>query len=117
MAIHTGNFQDLVQLSAATLSPLGPDFELGNPSSGSTASIGFNNTAGDLVLVGIATGNATCSLPAAGGALFTGLNLSARTTSNKPPRLFFLNSNKVTFRLNGATGTAAVTVPTNQRRV
>ena len=42
MPITTGDFQDLVQLSQDTLYFVGPDFQLGNTSVGSSASIGFN---------------------------------------------------------------------------
>ena len=76
MPITTGDFQDLVQLSQDTLYYVGPDFQLGDTSVGSSASIGFNNTAGDLQLVGVATGNATAWLPAAGGTLATQVTLS-----------------------------------------
>ena len=67
MAITTGDLQDLLQLSQDTLYFVGADFQLGNTSVGSSATLGFNNTAGDLQLVGVATGNATAWLPAAGG--------------------------------------------------
>jgi hypothetical protein len=131
MAITTGDFQDLVQLTQDTLYYVGPDLEIGNTSVGSSASIGFNNTAGDLQLVGVATGNATAWLPAGGGTLATqvtlsnsnnvsfGLNastitasawvnVSAGTTSNNLSAITFSNSNGVSFGLNGSviTGSA-----------
>lgn len=106
-AITTGNFQDLVQLSQDTLYYLGPDLELGNTASATTVSIGFNNTAGDLVLVGIATANATVTLPAGGGALLTNINISAGTTSQNLSAVTFSNSNGVSFGLNGSTITAS----------
>jgi len=107
MPITTGGFEDLVQLKQDTLNYVGPDLEIGNTSVGSTASIGFNNTAGDLQLVGIATGNATCSLPAAGGVLLTGINLSAGTTSNNLSAAVFSNTYNVSFGLSGSTVTAS----------
>ena len=94
--ITSGGFQDLVQLSQDTLYYKGPDLEIGNTSVGSTASIGFNNTAGDLVLAGSATGNTTVWLPSAGGSLATIVTLS--------------NSNNVSFGLAGSTITASVWV-------
>ena len=106
-AITTGNFQDLVQLSQDTLYHLGPDLELGNSLSASTVSVGFNNTAGDLQLVGVATANATVSLPPGGGLLLTAVNLSAGTTSNNSSAFTFSNSNNVTFGLNAGTITAS----------
>jgi hypothetical protein len=116
-AITTGNFQDLVQLSADTLYHLGPDFEVGNSVSATTVSHGFVNTAGALVLVGIATGNATVTLPAAGGALLTGVNVSGGTTSNNLSAVVFSNSNNVSFGLNGSTMTASATVASSQGSV
>lgn len=130
MPITTGDFQDLVQLSQDTLYYVGADFEIGNTSVGSSASIGFNNTAGDLQLVGVATGNATAWLPVAGGTLATqvtlsnsnnlsfGLNVStitasawvnvsAGTTSNNLSAVTFSNSNGVSFGLNGSVVTAS----------
>jgi hypothetical protein len=116
-AITTGNFQDLVQLSADTLYHLGPDFEVGNSVSATTVSHGFVNTAGALVLVGIATANATVTLPAGGGALLTGVNVSGGTTSNNLTAVVFSNSNNVSFGLNGSTMTASATVASSQGSV
>ena len=82
MPITTGGFEDLVQLSQDTLYYVGPDFEIGNTSVGSTASIGFNNTAGKLALAGVATANATVNLPPGGGTLLSNINISAGSTSN-----------------------------------
>ena len=130
MAITTGDLQDLLQLSQDTLYYVGPDFQIGNTSVGSSASIGFNNTAGDLQLVGVATGNATAWLPAAGGTLATqvtlsnsnnisfglnastitasyAFNASAGTTSNNLNALTFSNSNGISFGLNGSVITAS----------
>jgi hypothetical protein len=107
MPITTGNFQDLVQLSQDTLYHLGPDLEIGNPTSASTVSVGFQNTAGDLQLAASATGNATVWLPVAGGTLLTNINVSAGTTSNNLSAVVFSNSNGVSFGLNGSTVTAA----------
>ena len=107
MPITTGGFDDLVQLSQDTLHYVGPDLEIGNTSVGSTASIGFNNTAGNLVLAGVATGNATVNLPQGGGTLLTNVNLSAGTTSNNLSAVTFANSNGVTFGLNASTVTAS----------
>jgi len=114
MPITTGNFQDLVQLSQDTLYHIGPDFELGNTSVGSSASIGFNNTAGDLQLVGAATGNATVFLPVSNGTLLEAVNISAGTTSNNLSAVTFSNSNNVSFGLNGSTITASATVASTQ---
>jgi hypothetical protein len=105
--ITTGNFEDLVQLSQDTLHYLGPDLEIGNTSVGTSASLGFNNTAGDLVLVGVATGNATLNLPTGGGTLLTAFNLSAGTTSQNLSNAVFSNSNDVSFGMNGSTVTAS----------
>ena len=107
MAITTGSFEDLVQLSQDTLYYVGPDLEIGNTSVGSSASIGFNNTAGKLALQGIATGNATVQLPAAGGTLISNVNLSAGTTSQNLSAVTFSNSNGVSFGLNGSVITAS----------
>jgi hypothetical protein len=107
MPITTGAFQDLVQLSQDTLYFQGADLELGNSLSASTVSVGFVNTAGDLELVGIATGNATVSLPAGGGQLITGINLSAGTTSNNSSHFTFANSNNISWGLNAGTITAS----------
>ena len=105
MPITTGGFDDLVQLSQDTLHYVGPDLEIGNTSVGSTASIGFNNTAGNLVLAGVATGNATVNLPQGGGTLLTNVNLSAGTTSNNLSAVTFANSNGISFGLNASTVT------------
>jgi len=107
MPITTGGFEDLVQLSQDTLYYVGPDLEIGNTVAGSSASLGFNNTAGDLVLVGVATGNATVNLPQVGGTLLTNINLSAGTTSNNLTAVTFSNSNGVSFGLNGSTLTGS----------
>ena len=114
MPITTGNFQDLVQLSIDTLYVLGPDLELGNTSVGSTVSVGFNNTAGDLVLAGQATGNATVWLPVSNGTLLEAINISAGTTSNNLSAVTLSNSNNVSFGLNGSTITASATVASSQ---
>jgi trimeric autotransporter adhesin len=108
MAITTGNFQDLVQLSQDTLYFLGPDFEVGNTADGSTVSHGFNNTAGDLVLAGAATGNATVWLPVNNGTLLEYINVSGGTTSNNLSAITFSNSNGVSFGLNGSVMTASI---------
>jgi hypothetical protein len=117
MPITTGNFQDLVQLSLDTLYHQGPDFELGNTSVGSSASIGFNNTAGDLQLVGVATGNATIFLPVSNGTLLQAINVSAGTTSNNLSAFTLSNSNNVSFGLNGSTVTASATVASTQASI
>ena len=131
MPITTGGFDDLVQLSQDTLYYVGPDLEIGNTSVGSTAQVGFNNTAGDLVLQGIATGNTTLFLPAAGGTLATAVtlsnsnnvsfglvgstitasaqvNISAGTTSNNLSAVTFSNSNGISFGLNGSVVTGSI---------
>ena len=111
MAITTGGFQDLVQLQQDTLYDRGADFELGNTSVGSSASIGFNNTAGAIVIVGVATGNATISLPqGGGGTLLTNVNFSAGTTSQNLSNIVFSNGGGVTWGLNGSTVTASAVV-------
>jgi len=110
MPITTGSFEDLVQLSQDTLHYVGPDLEIGNTSVGSSASLGFNNTAGDLVLVGVATGNATLNLPTGSGTLLTNINLSAGTTSQNLSAAVFSNSNAVSFGLSGSTITASYQV-------
>jgi hypothetical protein len=110
MPITTGGFEDLVQLSQDTLYYVGPDFQIGNTSVGSTAQIGFNNTAGEIVLQGVATGNATVSLPVGGGTLLTGVNLSAGTTSQNLTHWVESNSNNVSFGLSGSTITASAQV-------
>ena len=114
MPITTGNFQDLILLELDTLSYLGPDLEIGNTSVGSSASIGFNNTAGNLQLVGVATGNATVFLPSSNGTLLENINVSAGTTSNNLSAVTFSNSNNVSFGLNGSTITASATVASTQ---
>jgi hypothetical protein len=132
MPITTGGFEDLVQLTNDTLYYVGPDLEIGNTSVGSSASIGFNNTAGNIQMVGVATGNITLYLPTSNnGTLATvvtlsnsnnisfGLNastitasyqfnVSAGTTSNNLNSVVFSNSNGVSFGLNGSTVTATV---------
>jgi hypothetical protein len=115
--ITTGNFQDLVLLELDTLSYLGPDLEIGNTSVGSSATIGFNNTAGDLQLVGVATGNATIFLPSKNGTLLENINVSAGTTSNLMSAVTFSNSNNVSFGLNGSTITASATVASTQASI
>jgi hypothetical protein len=112
MPITTGDFNDLVQLSQDTLYFVGPDLEIGNTSVGTTAQMGFNNTAGEIVLAGVATGNATVSLPVGGGTLMTNFNVSAGTTSNNLTNVVFSNSNALTFGLNGSTLTASAAVGT-----
>src|SRR5271166_1673157 len=107
MPITTGGFEDLVQLSEDTLYYVGPDLEIGNTSVGSTASIGFNNTAGKLALQGVATGNATINLPAGGGTLMSDINVSAGTTSQNLTNVVFSNSNNISFGLNGSTVTGS----------
>jgi len=117
MTITSGNFQDLVQLSADTLYHLGPDFEVGNSSVGSSATVGFVNSAGILALVGAATGNASAFLPPGGGTLGTGnlsaINVSAGTTSNNMSAVTFSNSNGVSFGLNGSVITASAAASLN----
>jgi len=117
MTITSGNFQDLVQLSADTLYHLGPDFEVGNSSVGSSATVGFVNSAGVIALVGAATGNASAFLPPGGGTLGTGnlsaINVSAGTTSNNMSAVTFSNSNGVSFGLNGSVITASAAAALN----
>lgn len=131
MPITTGGFEDLVQLSQDTLYYVGANFQIGNTSVGSSATVGFNNTAGDLQLVGVATGNATAWLPAGGGTLATqatlsnsnnlsfglnagtitasyAFNVSAGTTSNNLNALTFSNGSGVSWGLNGSVVTASV---------
>ena len=110
MPITTGGFDDLVQLSQDTLFYVGPDLEIGNTSVGSTASIGFNNTAGKIALAGVATANVTVNLPNGGGTLMTNLNLSAGTTSNNLSAVTFANSNNASFGLNASTVTVSAPV-------
>ena len=105
-AITSGNFQDVVQLSQDTLYHLGGDLELGNAVSGSTISIGFNNTAGDQQLAVSATGNGTMWMPSGNGTLLSNVNVSAGTTSQNLSAFIFSNSNNVVFGLNGSTITA-----------
>jgi len=128
--ITTGGFEDLVQLSQDTLYYVGPDLEIGNTSVGSSASLGFNNTAGVIQVVGVATGNETLWLPTNNGTLATvvtlsnsnnvsfGLNgstitasavvnVSAGTASNNLSAITFSNSNGVSFGLNGSVITAS----------
>jgi len=107
MPITTGGFEDLVQLSQDTLYYVGPDFEIGNTSVGSTASIGFNNTAGKLALAGVATANATVNLPPGGGTLLSNINISAGSTSNNLSAVTFSNVNGISFGLNGSVITAS----------
>ena len=117
MPLTTGNFQDLVQLELDTLAYLGPDLEIGNTSIGSSATIGFNNSAGDLQLVGVATGNATIFLPNNNGTLLENINVSAGTTSNLLSAFTLSNSNNVSFGLNGSTITASATVASTQASI
>lgn len=117
MPLTTGNFQDLVQLELDTLAYLGPDLEIGNTSIGSSATIGFNNSAGDLQLVGVATGNATIFLPNKNGTLLENINVSAGTTSNLLSAFTLSNSNNVSFGLNGSTITASATVASTQASI
>lgn len=91
------------------MSFLGPDLIIGNTSVGSTASLGFNNTAGDLVLAGAATGNATVQLPKVNTTLLTNVNLSAGTTSQNLQSVVFSNYAfaGISFGLNGSTITGS----------
>jgi hypothetical protein len=107
MPITSGNFEDLVQLSQDTFYYVGPDFQIGNTSVGTTARVGFNNTAGEIVLVGVATGNATVNLPVGNGTLMADLGVSAGTTSQALSNLVFSNVGAVTWGLNGSTVTAS----------
>ena len=91
MPLTTGNFQDLVQLELDTLAYLGPDLEIGNTSIGSSATIGFNNSAGDLQLVGVATGNATIAAsirPCVSSSISLGVidSRNCRSSSGCAPR-------------------------------
>jgi hypothetical protein len=110
--ITTGGFDDLVQLSQDTLYYLGPDFEIGNTSVGSSASVGFNNTKGGIQLIGApaAAGTASVFMPTSGGTLLTNINVSAGTTSNNLSAITFSNSNNATFGLNGSTLTVSAPV-------
>lgn len=107
MAITTGNFQDLVQLSQDTLYHLGPMFQVGN-SVASTVTHGFSNSGGQLVLAAAQTGNATVWLPNSGGTILTNINLSAGTTSGNVSAVTFSNANNVSFGFDGSNITASV---------
>ena len=116
MPVTTGNFQDLVQLTADTLYHLGPMFEVGN-SAASTVTVGFSNSGGELHLAAAHTANETVWLPTNSGGnqtLLTAINVSGGTTSNNLSAITFSNSNNVTFGLNGSTMTATVTVASSQ---
>jgi hypothetical protein len=106
MTVTTGNFQDLVQLSADTLYHLGPMLEVGN-SAASTVTHGFSNSAGELHLAASQTGNQTIWMPQGGGTLLSNINVSAGTTSNNLSAITFSNSNNVSFGLNGSVVTAS----------
>jgi hypothetical protein len=105
--ITTGSFEDLVQLSQDTLYYVGPDLEIGNTSVGTSATLGFNGTGGNIALVGAPTGNVTINLPSGGGTLLTNVNVSAGTTSQNLSAIVFSNSNGVSFGLSGSTITGS----------
>jgi hypothetical protein len=105
MAITTGNFQDLVQLSQDTLYHLGPMVQIGNPLA-STVTLGFSNSGGQLALLASQTANETVWLPN-GGTILSNINVSAGTTSNNLSALVLSNSNNVSFGLSGSTITAS----------
>jgi hypothetical protein len=106
MTDTTGNFQDLVQLSADTLYDLGEDLIIGN-SAASTVTFGMSNSAGSLAVAAAPTANQTLWLPSNNGTLLSAINVSAGTTSNNLSAVVFSNSNGVTFGLNGSTVTAS----------
>jgi hypothetical protein len=112
----TGNFQDLVQLSADTFYHLGEALSVGNPSA-STVSFGFSNSGGQALLAAAQTTNQTIWLPSNSSGnqtLLTNWNLSAGTTSNNLSALTLSNSNNVSFGLNGSVVTASATVASSQ---
>jgi hypothetical protein len=100
MAVTTGNFQDLVQLSADTLYHLGPMLDVGDAAA-STVSVGFSNSAGSLMLAAAPTANQTLWLPSNNGTLLSNINFSAGTTSNNVSALTFSNTNGVSFGFDG----------------
>ncbi len=105
MAVTTGNFQDLVQLSQDTLYHLGPMFQVGN-SAASTVTFGMSNSGGQLALVGSQTANATVWLPTS-GTLLSNINISAGTTSSNVSAVTFSNANNVSFGFDGTNVTAS----------
>ena len=106
MAVTTGNFQDLVQLSQDTLYHLGPMFQVGDPSA-STVTVGYSNSGGVLALAATQTANETVWLPQ-GGTLLSNINISAGTTSSNVSALTFSNGSGVTFGFDGTNITASV---------
>jgi hypothetical protein len=109
MAVTTGGFQDLVQLSLDTLYHLGPMFQVGD-SLASTVTVGFSNSGGALALAASQTANETIWLPQGGGTLLENINISAGTTSNNLSAVTFSNSNNASFGLNGSTVTVSAPV-------
>jgi hypothetical protein len=113
MAVTTGNFQDLVQLSQDTLYHLGPMFDIGDAAA-STVTLGMSNSAGSLALVWSMTSNQTLGLPTGNGTLLSNVNVSAGTTSSNLSAVTFSNSNNVSFGLNGGTITASASAASSQ---
>jgi hypothetical protein len=116
VAVTSGNFQDLVQLSQDTLYHLGPMFDIGDAAA-STVTLGMSNSAGSLALVWSMTSNQTLGLPQGNGTLLSNINVSAGTTSNNLSAVVFSNSNNVSFGLNGSTVTASATVASTQASI
>jgi hypothetical protein len=113
MANTTGNFQDLVQLSADTLYHLGEELVVGNPSA-TSVTWGMSNSAGSLAVVGAPTANQTLFFPSNNGTLLTNVNVSAGTTSANVSAVTFSNANNVSFGYDGTNVTASATVASSQ---
>jgi hypothetical protein len=116
MAVTTGNFQDLVQLSQDTLYHLGPMLQVGDAAA-STVTYGMSNSAGALAVAAAPTANQTLWLPSNNGTLLSNINISGGTTSNNLSAVTFSNSNNVSFGLNGSTITASATVASTQASI
>lgn len=111
-----GNFEDYVVLTGDTLHHRGAAVQIGGATV-STVQIDMSNSAGQLALQAIPTGNGTVQFPTSGGTLLTNINVSAGTTSNNLSNVVLSNANNVSFGLNGSTITASATVASTQASI
>lgn len=108
-----GNFEDYVVLSQDTLQHRGAELKLGGATV-STVHLALSNSAGQLDLQAIPTGNGTVVFPTSGGTLLTNVNVSAGTTSSNVSAVTFSNAHNVSFGFDGSNVTASATVASSQ---
>lgn len=111
-----GNFEDYVVLTQDTLQHRGAELKVGGATV-STVHLALSNSAGQLDLRAIPTGNGTVVFPTSGGTLLTNINVSGGTTSSNVSAVTFSNANNVSFGFDGSNVTASASAASTQASI